>query len=145
MAAVAGLSTHVKHWRASLRLVASVWLVAVVGLPAMPVADAAAATARLSVDSTWQTGFIARFTVTNLSAAPMADWRLEFDLPVGESVSHTWSSTIGRSGTHYVLGPANWNRIIAPGGSATGGMRGVVSGLYSPPVNCMLNRQYRCS
>lgn len=134
-----------KHWRAMLRLVASVFLVAVLGLPVAPPVDAAAAVARLSVDSTWQTGFIARFTITNMSAVPMADWRLEFDLPVGESVSHTWNSTIGRSGTHYVLGPANWNRIIAPGGSANGGMRGVLSGPYSPPVNCVLNRQYRCS
>ncbi|WP_408066651.1 cellulose-binding domain-containing protein [[Mycobacterium] crassicus] len=126
-------------------MVASVLLIAAISVPVMPVAHAAAAMARLSVDSTWQTGFIARFTITNLSAVPMVDWRLEFDLPVGESVSHTWNSTIGRSGTHYVLGPANWNRIIAPGGSATGGMRGVLTGLYSPPVNCVLNRQYRCS
>ncbi|MEB3030629.1 cellulose-binding domain-containing protein [[Mycobacterium] nativiensis] len=141
---MAGLSIYAKRWRATLRLVASVLLVAAVGLPAMPVADAAAARARLSVDSTWQTGFIARFTITNMSAVPIADWRLEFDLPAGESISHTWNSTFGRSGTHYVLGPANWNRIIAPGGSATGGIRGVLTGLYSPPVNCVLNRQYRC-
>jgi len=83
---------------------------------------AAAATATLSVTSTWQTGFIAHFTITNSSTVPLTDWKLEFDLPVGESVSHTWNSTLAQSGTHYVLTPANWNRIIAPGGSATGGL-----------------------
>ncbi|EUA35818.1 cellulose binding domain protein [Mycobacterium xenopi 3993] len=64
---------------------------------------------------------------------------------MGESVSHTWNSTITQSGTHYVLTPANWNRIIAPRGSATGGFRGVLTGTYSPPTNCLLNGQYPCS
>ena len=83
----------------------------------------------------------------------MTDWRLEFDLPAGESVSHTWSSNLGRYGrahlgqygTHYVLTGANWNRIIAPGGSATGGLRGVLTGFYTPPSNCVLNGQYPCT
>lgn len=97
------------------------------------------------MSSTWQTGFIAHFTVVNASTVPMTDWRLEFDLPPGESISHTWSSNVSRYGTHYVLTPANWNRIIAPGGSATGGMRGVLSGSYSPPSNCVLNGQYPCT
>jgi hypothetical protein len=76
---------------------------------------------------------------------PLTDWKLEFDLPRGESVSHTWSSTLTQSGTHYVLTPANWNRIIAPGGSAKGGLRGVLTGSYSPPSNCLLNGQYPCT
>ncbi len=120
-------------------------MVAASGLAVTPVAQAAAAAARLSVSSTWQTGFIAHFTIVNASSVPMTDWRLEFDLPAGESISHTWSSTFAQSGTHYVIGPANWNRIIAPGGSATGGMRGVLTGFYSPPSNCVLNRQYPCT
>ncbi|MCV7011481.1 cellulose binding domain-containing protein [Mycolicibacterium madagascariense] len=122
------------------------WVVAVAaGLTITPVAHAAVVGARLSVSSTWQTGFIAHFTIVNASAVPMTDWRLDFDLPAGESVSHTWSSTLVQYGTHYVLTPATWNRIIAPGGSATGGMRGVLSGSYTPPSNCVLNGQIPCS
>lgn len=134
-----------KYWRAVLHMTVSAFLVAVLGFVAPPAAHAAAAAATLSVTSTWQTGFIARFTIVNSSTVPLSDWRLEFDLPVGESVSHTWNSTLVRYGTHYVLTPANWNRIIAPGASATGGMRGVLSGSYSPPSNCALNRQYLCT
>ena len=134
-----------KRWRIALHVTASALMVAILSLAITPVAHAAAATATLSVTSTWQTGFIARFTITNLSAAPLADWKLEFDLPSGESVSHTWNSTVTQSGTHYVLTPANWNRIIAPGGSATGGFRGVLTGTYSPPSNCLLNGQYPCT
>lgn len=142
---MAGPNSWRKRWRTVFHAILSVVLVAALGFAITPVARAAAPTATLAVTSTWQTGFIARFVITNPSAMPLTDWRLEFDLPVGESVVHTWNSTVTQSGTHYVLSPANWNRIIAPGGSATGGMRGVLSGTYSPPTNCMLNRQYLCS
>jgi Cellulose binding domain len=145
LAAMARLGNNVKRWRTTLHVAVSTLVVAVLGLAIGPVAHAAAAAATLSVTSTWQTGFIANFTVTNSSTAPLTDWKLEFDLPAGESVSHTWNSTIAQSGTHYVLTPANWNRIIASGGSATGGLRGVLSGSYSPPSNCVLNGQYPCT
>jgi hypothetical protein len=135
---------YVKHWRTVLHAMVAL-MVAILGVAIAPAAHAAAPAARLSVTSTWQTGFIASFTVTNSTPASLSDWKLEFDLPAGESVSHTWNSTLAQSGTHYVLTPANWNRIIAPSGSATGGMRGVLAGTYSPPQNCMLNGQYPCT
>jgi cellulase/cellobiase CelA1 len=142
---MAGSDNYVKRWRTALHVTMSALIVAILGLTNNPVAHAAAVTATFSVTSTWQTGFIARFTITNSSTAPLNDWKLEFDMPVGESVSHTWNSTVTQSGTHYVLTPANWNRSIAPGASATGGLRGVLTGSYSPPSNCVLNGQYFCS
>lgn len=134
-----------KRWRAALHVAVSALTVAILGLAGTPVAHAAAATATLTVEHTWQTGFIARFTIVNSSLAPLSDWKLEFDLPAGESVVHTWNSTITQSGTHYVLTPANWNRTIAPGGSATGGLRGLLTGSYTPPSNCVLNGQIMCT
>ncbi|WP_166909657.1 cellulose-binding domain-containing protein [Mycobacterium sp. DL440] len=142
---MAGLDKYVKHWRTALHATMSALMVSIPGLVIAPVAHAAAPAARLSVSSTWQTGFIGHFTITNPSTVPLSDWKLEFDLPMGESVSHTWSSNLTRYGTHYVLTPANWNRIIAPGGTATGGLRGVLSGSYVPPSNCVLNGQYLCT
>ena len=141
---MAGLDRGVKRWRAALHVSLLALLVAF-GLGVAPVAHAAAAAATLSVEHTWQTGFIANFTVTNASLAPLSDWKIEFDMPVGQSVSHAWNSTVTQSGTHFVVTPANWNRVIAPGGSATGGFRGVLIGTYSPPSNCVLNGQYRCT
>ncbi|OBI41818.1 cellulose-binding domain-containing protein [Mycobacterium sp. E796] len=135
----------VKRWRTALHVTVPAMLVAALGLAGSPAAHAAAAAATLSVEHTWQTGFIANFTVTNASAAPMSDWKIEFDLPAGEGISHTWNSSFTQYGTHFVITPANWNRVIPPLGSATGGMRGVLSGTYSPPVNCVLNGQYPCS
>ncbi len=117
------LNSYGSRWRAALHLTAAVVVVLVaLGLRAAPAAHAGVATAQLSVTSTWQTGFIARFVITNPTTAPLADWKLEFDLPAGESILHSWNSAVTNYGTHYVLTPpANWNRIIAPGGTATGG------------------------
>jgi Cellulose binding domain len=145
LAAVTGLDNRVKRWRTALHIILAALVVAILGLATTPVAHAAAVTATLSVEHAWQTGFIAHFTITNSSTAPLTDWKLEFDLPAGESVSHAWNSTVAQSGTHYVITPANWNRTIAPGASATGGLRGVLTGPYSPPSNCLLNRQYFCT
>jgi len=142
---MAELNNHVKRWRTALHVAVSASIVAIPGFAITPVAHAAAAAATLSVEHTWQTGFIAHFTVTNASMAPLSDWRLDFDLPVGESVLHTWNSSFTQSGTHVVITPANWDRTIAPGGSATGGFRGALSGTYSPPANCVLNGQYLCT
>lgn len=142
---MAGLRNYLKRWRTALHVTVSALLVAIVGLGIAPAAHAAAATATLTVEHTWQTGFIARFAITNASMAPMSDWKLEFDMPAGQSVVHAWNSTVSQSETHFVVTPANWNRVIAPGGSATGGFRGVLIGTYSPPTNCVLNGQYLCS
>ncbi|OMC39496.1 cellulose-binding domain-containing protein [Mycobacterium sp. IS-1264] len=142
---MARLRNYVKRWGAALHVMLSAVLVGVLGLAVAPVAHAAAVAATFTVEHTWQTGFIARFAVTNGSMAPLSDWKLEFDMPAGQSVVHTWNSTVTQSGTHYVLSPANWNRVIAPGGSATGGLRGVLTGTYTPPSNCVLNGQYPCS
>jgi cellulase/cellobiase CelA1 len=142
---MAGMDNYVKRWHSALHVTVSALIVAILGLGITPVAHAAAVNATLSVEHAWQTGFIAQFSITNSSMVQLTDWKLEFDLPVGEGVSHTWNSTLAQSGTHYVLTPANWNRTIAPGGSATGGLRGVLTGTYSPPSNCLLNGQYPCT
>ena len=95
-----GLNRYEKLWRTALHATLSAFVVAILGLGIAPVAHAAAATATLSVSHTWQTGFIAHFTITNSSMVPLTDWKLEFDMPVGEGVSHTWNSTLTQSGTH---------------------------------------------
>lgn len=143
---MAELNTRVKRWRTALHVSVSALLVATLGLAVTPEARAAApASATLSVEHAWQTGFIANFTVTNLSMVPLNDWRIDFDMPAGQSVLHTWNSNVTQSGTHFTLTPANWNRSIAPGGSATGGMRGVLIGSFTPPSNCVLNGQVPCT
>ncbi|WAC89573.1 cellulose-binding domain-containing protein [Mycobacterium sp. Aquia_213] len=142
---MAALNSYVKRWRTALQVTVSALLVAILGLASAPAAHAAAAMATLQVEHTWQTGFIAHFTVTNPNMSSLADWRIDFDMPAGQSVLHAWNSTVTQSGTHYVVTPANWDREIGPGGTATGGFRGVLSGTYTPPSNCVVNGQYSCT
>ncbi|APD84129.1 hypothetical protein AN480_13285 [Mycobacterium intracellulare subsp. chimaera] len=127
---MAGVDNCVKRWRTALHAAVAALMLVMLGLAITPAAHAAAATATLSVSHSWQSGFIAHFTVTNSSMAPLNDWKLEFDLPAGESVLHAWNSTVTQTGTHYVL--HRW-------------FQGVLSGTYSPPVNCVLNGQYPCT
>ncbi|MCV7078064.1 cellulose-binding domain-containing protein [Mycobacterium szulgai] len=136
---MSGLRRYEKLWRPGLNVALSAFIVAMLALGSTPVANAAAISATLSVQSQWQTGFIARGAVTNLTMAPLSGWKLEFDLPAGESVLHAWNSQVTQSGTHYVLGPANFNYTLAPGATASFGFRGALSGTYSPPVNCRIN------
>lgn len=142
---MAGLGDRMGYWRRVAHMALASVLVWALGVVVSPAAQASAVRATLSVTSTWQTGFIAGFTITNMSATPLSDWRLEFDLPLGESISHAWNSSFMRYGTHYVITPANWNRVIAPFATAKGGFRGVLSGSYVAPANCVVNRQYRCA
>lgn len=104
---MAGVDNCVKRWRTALHAAVAALMLVMLGLAITPAAHAAAATATLSVSHSWQSGFIAHFTVTNSSMAPLNDWKLEFDLPAGESVLHAWNSTVTQTGTHYVLTPAN--------------------------------------
>jgi Cellulose binding domain len=140
---MARLDNYVKRWRAALHVTVSALTfatVATLGLAAIPVA-----TATLTVQHAWQDGFIARFIVTNASMTTLPGWRIDFDMPAGQGVSHAWNSTVTQSGTHFVVTPANWNRTLAPGATANGGFRGVLTGSYSPPVNCVINGQYPCT
>src|SRR6201998_324468 len=100
LAAMAGRDNYVKRWRTALHVTVSALIVAILGLTITPAAHAAAATATLSVSHTWQTGFIAHFTITNSSTVPLTAWKLEFDLPMGESVSPTWITPLVQSAPH---------------------------------------------
>ena len=73
---MAGLDNYVKCWRTALHVAVSALIVALAAVATSPVARAAAATATLSVEHTWQTGFIAHFTITNSSTVPLTDWKL---------------------------------------------------------------------
>ena len=80
---MAGLDKYVKRWRTATHLTVSALIVAILGLGTTPVAHAAAVNATLSVEHTWQTGFIAHFTITNSSTVQLTDWKLEFDYAGG--------------------------------------------------------------
>src|SRR6185437_6981828 len=116
-------------------------VVAIESVVVTPVAHAADATATLAVTSQWDNGFVANYNITNTGSAPLTDWKLEFDLPAGESITNTWSGKLARSGSHYILTPLDFNSTIAPGNSVTVGFQAAHDAAYSPPANCQINGQ----
>ncbi|MFV0493956.1 cellulose binding domain-containing protein [Mycobacterium sp.] len=85
-----GLGRYVKLWCTVHHATVSAFVIALTGLGLAPAAHAAAPAATLWVSSAWQTGFIAHFTISNMSLTELNGWRLEFDLSPGESIQHTF-------------------------------------------------------
>ncbi|GAB3830713.1 hypothetical protein GCM10027610_019570 [Dactylosporangium cerinum] len=102
----------------------------------VPASAATVPTAVFTQDSTWPSGNSGHYTVTNGGATALPNWRVEFDLPAGTTISHYWNATITHSGTHYVALGASWNASLAPGASTSFGWVAAGTGT---PQRCLLN------
>lgn len=103
---------------------------------ALAPAPASAAVADLRLESQWSTGYVARMTVRNDTAAPLTAWRVEFDLPSGTAVSSHWSASLTSSGNRHTFVSLPWNGSLAPGAETSFGW--VASGTGTPS-NCTIN------
>ncbi|MCG5447685.1 cellulase family glycosylhydrolase [Micromonospora hortensis] len=113
--------------------VASLLAGAVAAVAATP---ASAATAVFSVTNNWGNGYQGQVTVTNDTSAPIASWRVEFDLPSSSTVSQSWNAQQTTSGSHYTFANVSWNGTLAAGASTSFGF--LVTGTGTP-VNCTVN------
>ncbi|AHI00803.1 cellulose binding domain-containing protein [Kutzneria viridogrisea] len=119
----------------------------VAGLAAVPVAALftlsgmagadTSPTAAFSTDSTWGSGYQARYTVSAGSSA-LSSWKVEFDLPSGTSLGSYWDAQDSPSGNHHVFTNREYNGGVAAGASASFGF--LVNG-SGQPANCKLNGQ----
>ncbi|HUZ28532.1 MAG TPA: cellulose binding domain-containing protein [Solirubrobacteraceae bacterium] len=108
-------------------------------LAAPAVGQAAGLSASFSTSSDWGSGFVGAYTITNGGTSPVTGWRLEFDLPLNESITGAWSGQLSSLGGHYVVTNASWNQTIAPGTSVNPGFQGAYTGTFTPPQNCLIN------
>jgi hypothetical protein len=97
---------------------------------------AASATATFSRTSSWDTGYEAKYTITNGTATTTNGWRVEFDLPAGSSMGTFWEADITGTTGHIVAVSRSYNGTLAPGASTAFGF--IVSGTGNP-TNCTLN------
>ncbi|HZN76458.1 MAG TPA: cellulose binding domain-containing protein [Micromonosporaceae bacterium] len=95
-----------------------------------------AATATFSRTSTWETGYEAKFVVTNNTSTTITSWNVQFDLPTGTSIGSFWDALITRSGQHYTAVNAGWNGTLGPNASTSFGF--VAAGTGNP-TNCTVN------
>ncbi|MET8067180.1 cellulose binding domain-containing protein, partial [Micromonospora sp. NPDC005313] len=89
--------------------------------------------------SEWPGGFVAAVTVQNTGTAPVDGWILTFGFPGDQQVTTAWNATVAQTGATVTARNADWNRHIAPNGSATFGFQGRWSASDAPPTVFSLN------
>ncbi len=90
-----------------------------------------------TVTSDWGSGFGANLAITNKQATPINNWGLAFDF--APTIGSIWNaSVVSHVGNHYVLAPASWDAVIAPGATVTVGFNGSPGNVTGGPTNYVL-------
>ncbi|MET8088346.1 cellulose binding domain-containing protein [Micromonospora sp. NPDC005237] len=89
--------------------------------------------------SEWHGGFVATVTVQNAGAAPVDGWIVTFSFPGDQQVTSGWNATVGQTGATVTARNVDWNRVLAPNGSASFGVQGRWSTSDAPPTSFSLN------
>lgn len=105
---------------------------------ASPAAAAAGCSVAYAVTSSWQGGFTAGVTVTNLGS-PVSTWTLSWSFTAGQSVTQLWNGTVSQSGAQVSVANASYNGSIATGGTASFGFNGSWTGSNPAPAAFALN------
>ncbi|GAB3954870.1 cellulose binding domain-containing protein [Micromonospora vulcania] len=89
--------------------------------------------------NSWNNGFTADVQVTNTGTSTVNGWTLTYSLPSGQQVTSAWNATVSQSGSAVTARNLGWNGTLAPGGTASFGYQGTLSGAYSSPTSFALN------
>lgn len=89
--------------------------------------------------SEWQGGFVATVTVRNTGTAPVDGWIVTFGYPGDQQVTSSWNATVGQTGATVTARNVDWNRVLAPNGSATFGVQGRWGASDAPPTAFSVN------
>lgn len=93
---------------------------------------------QFAVTNDWGTGFQAGLSLNNGAGTPVRDWMLEFDFPY--AIASIWNATIvGRTGNHYTIKGADYNRDVPAGGAVSFGFTGTPGNVQGAPTNYILN------
>lgn len=89
--------------------------------------------------NSWNNGFTADVRITNTGSSTINGWNLTYSLPSGQQVTNSWNATVSQSGSSVSARNVGHNGSIAPGGTASFGYQGTLSGAYSSPTAFSLN------
>ncbi|MEU0780046.1 cellulose binding domain-containing protein [Streptomyces sp. NPDC006173] len=138
-------STHRRKVSGRNKAIGGVVAAAVVGGGALLFtgsAQAASVGAAYTRTSDWSTGYTAQYVITNDTTQAKKDWKLEFDLPSGNTLGSLWNGTSKVSGQHVTVNPPSWDKDgLAPGATVTVGF--VVNGTANP-TGCLVDDS-KCS
>ncbi|MCG5469626.1 cellulose binding domain-containing protein [Micromonospora sp. LAH09] len=106
--------------------------------PTTPPPGNAACAVKYTANS-WNNGFTADVQITNTGSSPINGWTLTYSLPSGQQVTNAWNATVSQSGSAVTARNTGHNGSVAPGGTASFGYQGTLSGSYSSPTSFSLN------
>ncbi|RAO59795.1 Cellulase [Micromonospora saelicesensis] len=89
--------------------------------------------------NSWNNGFTADVQITNTGSSAINGWTLTYSLPSGQQVTNAWNATVSQSGSTVTARNTGHNGSVAPGGTASFGYQGTLSGSYSSPTSFSLN------
>ncbi|MGC4835954.1 GH12 family glycosyl hydrolase domain-containing protein [Micromonospora vinacea] len=89
--------------------------------------------------NSWNNGFTADVQITNTGSSAINGWTLTYGLPGGQQVTNAWNATVSQSGSTVTARNVSHNGSVAPGGTASFGYQGTLSGGYSSPTSFSLN------
>ena len=75
-----------------------------------------------AVTSSWATGFVQEFTVTNRGTAPTTGWTVNLAFPASLRVTNSWNALLTTAGGQIAAANQTYNAVLQPGGTATWGM-----------------------
>ncbi|MBM0276765.1 GH12 family glycosyl hydrolase domain-containing protein [Micromonospora tarensis] len=107
--------------------------------PTTPPPSGGASCAVKYTANSWGNGFTADVQVTNTGSSAINGWTLNYSLPGGQTITSAWNATVSQSGSAVTARNVGHNGSIAPGGTATFGYQGTLSGSYSSPSSFSLN------
>lgn len=142
-------TTHRRRANGRTKAIGAVVAAAVIGGAAFALAgtaQAASVGAAYTKTSSWSGGYTGQYVVTNDTDKAQSGWTLEFDLPAGTKISSLWNGDYTADGQHITVKPADWNKNIAAGASATVGFVTAASGTgtdaagaVGDPSACLIN------
>lgn len=73
--------------------------------------------------ASWPGGSCGDMRITNLGTETLNGWSIQFELPVGTSVTGSWNALLTQlSAGQFEASDVGWNATLSPGGSAVFGM-----------------------
>jgi hypothetical protein len=132
------LRTH-QRFRAAVAGTAGFTVIAAAGILTATHADAAAGCrATYAISSSWQGGFGANVTVTNLGD-PVSSWRVGWSFAAGQTITQLWNGAHTQSGADVTVTNAAYNGSLATGATASFGFNGSWTGSNPVPAAFTLN------
>lgn len=123
----------------TLAVVAATSLTAGIGvLTALPASAAAGCQVAYTVANSWQGGFGANVTITNLGD-PITSWTLVWSYSAGQTVTQAWNTSLTQSGSTVTARNAGYNGSVSTNGTVSFGFNGSWTGSNPMPTAFTLN------